>query len=101
MKITINDTEIALKKTFRSIIAYESATGKIFNPKSVTEMIMYFYCVVAASDTTIEISYDDFMDFLDEHPTVITEFTEWLAKMNGIEDTLTKKKVSTTKKKNQ
>ena len=91
MNITIKDKEIKLKKTFRSVIAYEQATQKPFNPKTISETIMYFYCVVIAS-TDIEISYDDFIDWLDENETAVKEFTEWLVKVSDIESTTAKKK---------
>lgn len=92
MEITINNKNIKLKKTFRSLIAYESATGKAFSPSTITEYIMYFYCVIIASDQTLEISYDEFMDWLDENPTMLNEFTEWILKMSENESKLTKKK---------
>lgn len=99
MEIIINNQTIKLKKTFRSVIAYEQATKKPFNPITISEMIMYFYCVVIASDTTIEITYDDFLNWLDDNPTAIKEFTEWLVKMNEIESTTAKKKTVRVSKK--
>lgn len=102
MEITINNKTIQLKKTFRSLIAYENAMGKPFNPKTVSESIMFFYCVIIASDTNLELSYDDFLDWLDATPTHLQDFTNWLIQQNEIEQKLTKKKVNqttTTKKK--
>ena len=101
MEITINDKLIKLKKTFRSVIAYEQATKTPFNPKTISETIMYFYCVIIASDTTLEITYDDFLNWLDDNPTAIKEFTEWLIKVNEIEDNKKKKKAVRTKKNTQ
>lgn len=98
MVITIKDKTITLKRTFRSLIAYESATGKAFNPKTVTESIMYFYCVIIASDMELELTYDEFMDWLDENPTALQEFTQWLIEQSEIESKLTKKKTVRTKK---
>lgn len=92
MNITINEKEIKLKKTFRSVIAYEQAMKKPFNPTTISETIMYFYCVVIASDTSIELTYDDFINWLDEHETAIKEFTEWLVTISQIESTTAKKK---------
>ncbi len=101
MEISIKDKTIKLKRTFRSLIAYESATGKAFNPITITESIMYFYCVIIASDTTLEITYDEFMNWLDDNPTALQDFTEWLVKQSEIESKLTKKKTVRTKKKSQ
>lgn len=92
MVITIKDKTINLKRTFRSLIAYESAMGKAFNPTTISESIMYFYCVIIASDTTLELTYDEFMDWLDDNPKVLNEFTQWLIKQAEIDNKLTKKK---------
>lgn len=92
MEITINNKTIKLKKTFRSLIAYESAMGKTFNPTTITESIMYFYCVIISSDSDIELSFDNFMDWLDDNPNSLKEFTQWLVEQNEIENKLTKKK---------
>jgi len=100
MEIIINNKSINLKRTFRSLIAYEQAMGKAFNPTTITESIMYFYCVIIASDTTLELTYDDFINWLDDNPTALQEFTDWLIKQSEIESKLTKKKtVKTTRKK--
>lgn len=101
MEISIKDKTIKLKRTFRSLIAYESATGKAFNPITITESIMYFYCVIIASDTTLEITYDEFMDWLDDNPTALQDFTEWLVKQSEIESKLTKKKTVRMQKKSK
>ena len=99
MEITINEKKIQLKKTFRSLIAYESATGKAFNPTTVTESIMYFYCVIIASDMELELTYDEFMDWLDDNPTALQDFTQWLILQTEIENKLTKKKTVRANKK--
>ena len=99
MTITINNKEVTLKKTFRSVIAYEQAMKKPFNPTTLSETIMYFYCVIISSDTELEITYDDFITWLDNNETSLKNFTEWVIKVNQIEDTTAKKKsVRTTKK---
>lgn len=92
MEITINEKTIKLKKTFRSLIAYEQATGGMFSPKTISETIMYFYCVIIASDKDVDIDYDEFMDWLDENPSSLQEFSNWIVKQNEQEEMLTKKK---------
>ena len=97
MKIHINDTEVTLKRTFRSVIAYEQATGKGFNPTTVSDTILYFYCVIIASDTDLTVTYDDFITWLDSHETALNEFTQWLNKTAEADATLSKKKTKTAK----
>lgn len=99
MNITINEKDVILKKTFRSVIAYEQAMKKPFNPTTVSETIMYFYCVIIASDTELELTFDEFLMWLDEHETALKDFAQWLVKMNEIESTTAKKKSVRAKKK--
>ena len=99
MNITINDKKVELKKTFRSVIAYEQAMKQVFNPITLSEVIMYFYCVIIASDTDLEVTYDDFINWLDDNPNSLKDFTEWLKMMNEIDNTVAKKKTVRTKKK--
>ena len=97
MDITINEKTVTLKKTFRSVIAYEQAMGKSFNPQTLTETIMYFYCTVIASDQSVEITFDEFLAYLDDNPTAIKDFTDWLVKLTEIESKLAKKKSTKAK----
>ena len=43
MKVTIKNKEIELRYSFRSMMIYEKITGTSFNPKGVTEIMIYFY----------------------------------------------------------
>lgn len=101
MKITIKQKDIELRKTFRSVIAFEQASGKIFNPQTISDTILYFYCVIIASDDSIELTFDEFIMWLDDSPTALTEFTQWIVRQSEIESTLSKKKSVRTKKDTQ
>lgn len=96
MEITIKDKTFELKKTFRSFIAYESATGKPFAPSTITDTIMYFYCVIICS-AEIDLSFDEFFDWLDADPSLLPKFSNWIVKQNEQESTL----INTKKKKTQ
>lgn len=98
MEITINNKTITLKRTFRSYIIYESATGKPFAPKTLTDSITFFYCTVIASDQEIELTFDEFLGWLDDHESAFQEFTDWLVKQNEIDTSTSKKKARKTKK---
>lgn len=99
MEITINNKTITLKRTFRSYIIYESATGKPFAPKSLTDSITFFYCTVIASDQELEITFDEFLDWLDDNETALQEFTDWLVRQNEIDASMSSKKKATKAKK--
>lgn len=98
MKIKINEEEITLKNSFRSLIIFEQITKKPFNPQTTTDVIIYFYSVVCASVKGYTIDWDDFMDWLDENPDAINDFNDFLLKNAKFNEKLspkeTKKKVT-------
>lgn len=99
MKITINDKEITLKNTFRSMVAYEQIQGKMFSPQTFTDMIVYFYCVVISSTKDMDgFSFDQFLDWLDEHQEAMTDFSNWLRGIQEAEKEFGKKDEKKTTK---
>ena len=62
MNITYKEKEYELKYSFRSLMIYENITGQGFNPKTLSDLITFFYSllVTAAKDELI-----DFNEFLD------------------------------------
>ncbi len=78
MKVTINDKEIELKYTLRSMLMYENITDKTFNPSTMSDVITFMYCIVVASSKDYSLKFDDFIDWLDENPNIINEFGEWI-----------------------
>lgn len=78
MKVTINDTEIELRQSFRSHIIYEQITEKAFQPKGLTEIITFLYCVIMASAPTLELEFDTFVNWLDENPATVSDFSDWM-----------------------
>lgn len=78
MKITIKDKEIELKQSIRSLMLYENIEGKTFNPTTTTDFVTYMYCVVVASSKDYSITFEEFLDAIDENPDYLKEFTEWL-----------------------
>lgn len=78
MKINIQNKEIELKYSFRALLIYENIQKKSFEPNSLTDIIVYIYSTILASDKTLNLEFDDFLEYLDENPNVINDFTEWL-----------------------
>lgn len=78
MNIIINDEAIELRYSFRALMAYEQILNKTFEPKGITEVITFFYCVIITSKKDLQFTYDEFLDMLDENPGLIKEFSEWL-----------------------
>ena len=78
MNININGKNIELKNTFRSHIIYEKITNEVFTPKNVTNIMLYFYSVVMASDMNLNLTFDDFMTWLDNNADELNRFTQWI-----------------------
>lgn len=79
MEIEILGKKVTLKRTMRSLIIYEQKTGKTFQPKSVTDVMYYFYACILASDRSLSITFDEFMDWLDDgHMESFIDFSQWL-----------------------
>lgn len=79
MIINLNGKSVTLKYSFRAFMIYEKITQTSFSPKGIYEIIVYFYSTLLASDKSTNISFDDFMDWLDENPSVLEEFSVWLS----------------------
>ena len=84
MKVTINDKEIELKNKLRAILIYEQITEKVFNPTSMTDMMLYFYCVILANEPSINLTFMEFMDMLDNAPELFDNFNKWLIQLNKV-----------------
>ena len=85
MKVNILGREIELKATFRAYIIFENITGKSFQQLStLADVLTFFYATILGSAKTTDISFDDFLDFIDANPNVVTEFSEWMAGSNAV-----------------
>lgn len=78
MKVTIKEKDITLKYTFRALMIYENITNKSFNPKGISDVVIFFYSVVVASSKDTSLTFDDFLDWLDDNPAAINEFSQWI-----------------------
>lgn len=82
MTITINNTTFELKNTIRSYIIYENITNEVFNPHTLTNIIIYFYSVVMASNKNLVLTFEEFTDWLDDNMIELDNFTKWLVNVN-------------------
>ena len=82
MEIKLNDKSYELKKTFRSILIYEEIKGELFNPQSVSDILLYFYSTLLASNPSMDITFNDFLEYLDNNPDELNNFVEWIELQN-------------------
>lgn len=101
MQISIKNEEITLKYGFKALMIYENITKNSFNPKTLEDMIVFFYSVVLASKKEYNLTLDEFIEWLDEKPSILTEFSEWLGKIYMVNEKISpvEKNTKTAKKK--
>lgn len=79
MKIKIKDKEIELKYKIRAIILYENIMNKSFNPQTSLDVMVFFLCVLLASDKTLQLTLDELIDTVDDNPQILVDFSDWLS----------------------
>lgn len=88
MKINIKGKEIELKYSMRSLIYFENIMNKAFDPQNVTTMdlTVLFLATLLASDKTLQLTFDELIDAIDETPQIFVDYTTWfveeIAKQN-------------------
>lgn len=88
MKVIIKEEEIELKYSFRALMLFENIKGESFNPSTLTDILTFFYCIVIASKKDLNITFDDFMDWLDDNPYIVNDFSEWLSNISLVNEKL-------------
>lgn len=79
MKLNYKGKEYELKYSFRGMMIYENITNKSFAPNGLSDIIIFFYsCLLGATKGQEVIKYDDFIDWLDENPIELENFSNWL-----------------------
>lgn len=100
MKLNIHDKEVELKLSLRVYMLYENIKGKSFELETMTDTIIFMYCVALVSSKDYDFKYDELLDMLDENPNLLTQFNYWLieqfkkdAMLSPEPDEVSKKKV--------
>lgn len=78
MKITIKGNEVDIKGTVRAMMMYENIKGESFQPTSTENIITYMYCCVVSTTKDYSLSFDEFLDVIDEDMTIVNDFVAWL-----------------------
>ena len=81
MIVNIKGKDIELKYTIRALMMYENMMENTFNPQGVTDMVTFFYCIVLASSKDYSITFDEFIDYIDNSNYVLNDFKEWISKV--------------------
>lgn len=78
MTIEIKNNKVELKQTLKSMMIFEKITDKNFDIKTISDVIIYFYSCVVASKKDIDITFDEFIEWLDNNQNSFADFNDWL-----------------------
>ncbi len=87
MTIKINNNECKIKQTVRSIFLWEQITGKSFEIQTTLDNYLYFYCILLANNDDF-MSWDDFINVLDDDPTVLMQISKALTQQANLDKIL-------------
>lgn len=82
MEITIKDKQYGIKYSLRALFIYEQITKKAFALNTITDYYVFFYCMILASNPDSELTFDEFINALDENPDIATDMMKYLSKEN-------------------
>ncbi len=99
MKINVKDQVIELKNTFRSHIIFEKIAEKSFKGDSFTDIALFFYSTIMASNGELDFTFDEFIELIDSNPSLITDFIKWLTSVNKVQGELNGKQATSDKPK--
>lgn len=100
MIFKIKDKELTLKNSLRNYLIFESITERSFVGNSLEDIILLFFSsTLAQVKDKITLTYDEFLDTLDEQPNLITEYIKWLTEVNTNNNEITKHTEKEVKKK--
>ena len=81
MNVTLNKREYQLKQSFRSLMTFEKMTGKnAFEVNSsMNDSLTLFFCMVKeANRETFNLTFDEFLDAIDDQPEALTQFNAFM-----------------------
>ena len=82
--IKINDKEYNVKYSIRSMFIFEQIKGEPFGLYTTLDNFIFFYSMIIASNKDCTLKWDEFIDAIDEDPTIVTKMQEVLkAKENN------------------
>lgn len=93
--IKINNKDYKVKYTLRAMFIFEQIKGEAFKINTYMDNILFLYCIILASNKDIELTFDEFLDAIDNDATIVQRISECFQKeapVNQLLDTGTGKK---------
>ena len=97
--IKINGVNFKVKQSFRALMKFEEMTGRSVYKinESINDVMTLLFCILSANNReTFKFSFDEFIDLIDNNPTVIDDFNAYLLTVAAdvTEETPSKKKLN-------
>ena len=96
--ILINGKEYPIKYGIRSMLIQEQITQKPFSLDNMNEQLVFLYSCLLAADNELTMSYEEFLDAIDEDMSIIIRFGQYLAEQQKKEKNILKDKGTKKKK---
>lgn len=90
MKITIKDKEIELKYSIRALIMFENVAENAYTGASITQVLTLMYCIILTSAKDYTLDWNEYLDWIDENPNIMTDFATWLVDVQKNQNKLKK-----------
>ena len=97
--ILINGKEYKIKYGIRSMLIAEQITQKPFSLDNMNEQLVFLYSCLLAANNELSMTYEEFLDAVDEDMSIIIRFGQYLAEQQKKEKNILKDKGSKKKKK--
>ena len=97
--ILINGKEYPIKYGIRSMLIQEQITQKPFSIDNMNEQLVFLYACLLAADNELTMSYEEFLDAVDDDMSIIIRFGQYLAEQQKKEKNILKDNKSKKKKK--
>lgn len=76
--ITINGKEYGVKYSIRAMFIFEQIKGEPFGLYTTLDNVIYFYSMILAADKDCGLKWDEFLDAIDNDPTIVTQLMQIL-----------------------
>lgn len=97
--ILINGKEYKIKYGIRAMLIAEQITQKPFSLENMNEQLVFLYSCLLAADNELTMSYEEFLDAVDDDLSIIIRFGQYLAEQQKKEKNILKDNKSKKKKK--
>lgn len=78
--INLNGEELVIKQSFRGLMMFEKMTGKsVYTAnEDLNDIMTLFYCVIKANNKSFKLSFDEFIDAIDNDPEVFEFYNKFI-----------------------